>query len=244
MGHVAAEQQRLFDPAPYTAERDYAPESWVHNPDVVYHGTQDVHPHHPEAHHPIHVGTYDAAEERGIRGLGVPTDEWNVHPYRISGQFKLAPNQFYRRPFGDQPGRFEYPTPNQFQQFHGSPKSIVTDDEANGWGERVVRQRGMNVPYVNEAEDAGSVSYVAPRKNLHTWSEDVQADPNAPTKLKAIAESHDLVLAPPEPVQPWEGDHAYVQGTLDGSPSVLMNPGKDAQPEPVFVPKMLGKQFR
>ena len=224
-------QPHLFDPAPYTAERNYDPRSWISEPDVAFHGTGDPKPHEPYADHPIHSGTYTSAEERGASQVRYGVDTWNVHPYRLSGQFKLAPARIYDPPrkasplqfpnHGPQPAALRKPDVNFWQQDRRAPRSIVADDDANGWGERVVARKGVTVPYVNEEEDAGSVSFVGPRDNMHTWAEDVLADPNAPTHLRAVAESHDIVLRPPAMYEERRPDRTY-QLTTE-----LEKPGSD-----------------
>lgn len=49
--------------------------------------------------------------------------------------------------------------------------------------------RGHTIPYLNEAEDEGSTSYVAPRSAIRTWREDVLSDSQAPPRWRRIAEA-------------------------------------------------------
>jgi hypothetical protein len=77
---------------------------------------------------------------------------------------------------------------------HAKHPMVFTDTNANmPSGEEMVRL-GLNVPYVNGVESAGSVSFRSPRQNLKTWAEDVRSDPGASTHHKLLAQQFDLTI--------------------------------------------------
>jgi hypothetical protein len=56
------------------------------------------------------------------------------------------------------------------------------------------RVESLTIPYVNAAENAGSISFRSPRQNISTWAEDVAADPGASREHKLLAEQFDLTI--------------------------------------------------
>ena len=71
---------------------------------------------------------------------------------------------------------------------------VHTDSDANSApGTKLVGQ-GKTVPYVNAAENPGSISFRSPRANLNTWAEDVASDPGASRQHRLLAEQFDLTI--------------------------------------------------
>lgn len=114
------------------------------------------------AGHPLgfHVGTPWAATDRDAYSKKV------YHPLSISGKETHPPNEHYMAVSEDY--GFDMP-------------DLWSDEAANGAAPEATRaiRQGKNVPYINEGEDIGSVSYRAPRRNLRTWSQSVMHNPDS-----------------------------------------------------------------
>jgi len=114
------------------------------------------------AGHPLgfHMGTPWAATDRDVFAHKV------YHPLNLQGE-DYAPTDELDMAVNEDYG-FDIP-------------HLWSDDSANGANAestRAVRQ-GKNIPYLNEGEDVGSVSYRAPRKNIRTWSQSVIHNPDS-----------------------------------------------------------------
>lgn len=145
------------------------PDEWMKNENVVYHASyedkmprRDRGPNHLVDYggsEGMHFGTKMSAYERATQG--VRRDY--IHTARLNGE------QF---------------TPKDF----GVNDSAWTDDEAN-YGPRADKavSEGKIVPYRNDYEGKGEVSYRAHRSAVRTWSEDVRDQPNAHPALKHLA---------------------------------------------------------
>ena len=196
---------------------DYEPSRWMTRPDVTWHASAE-HP-MPEEEQPgemsydirhehgygggFHSGTQQAAMERAhlvkdrswagdiVNTTLQPKDARNyVHPVRLTSDVALSTAYF------DATG----------QRYND--KLVFTDSEANESAKpatfysRATQRsaaeqhmgQGQHVPYMNTAEDYGSISYRSPRDKLRTWSEDVLSDPNAPRQHRVLAEQFDLTV--------------------------------------------------
>jgi hypothetical protein len=184
---------RLFDDDRYRANANYEPGEWEQGADIVWHSSespvmpQDKGYSSTSTGGGIHVGTRDAADERAFVGGAAPPRDKTVHPLQLTGQSALAPRNALR---ATDPQAYT-PMGGDVRRKPGRPGHTAWGDEAANYSQEAKYEvdNGVNVPYVNEAEDKGSVSFRSPRQNLKTWNEAVSADPNAPTRHKAVAES-------------------------------------------------------
>jgi len=145
------------------------PDEWMQREDVVYHAShentlprRERGPNHQVDYggsEGMHFGTKMAAYERATSGI---RREY-IHTARLSAE------QF---------------TP----QNEGHTNRAWTDDMANygATADREVR-KGKIVPYENDFEGSGSISYRARADAVRTWSEDVKSQPNAHPALKHLA---------------------------------------------------------
>lgn len=195
-------QPRLFSVDKYQAQANYEPGEWEKQPDIVWHGSESsVMPEdqgysNASTGGGFHVGTKQAAEERtGHRALSA--HKYTLHPLQIRGQMVLPPREVESGDDFAQFGDTGYGSIDreESKQLHGPVRMLKGRRNHMTWGDdaanyshaarRSVEEHEHTVPYVNEQEHRGSVSYRAPRENILTWAEAVHEDPNAPNWAKA-----------------------------------------------------------
>lgn len=160
---------RLFDPGPKSSADPWKlhPDNWVAQPGIVYHGTDEpALPRHDRGSG--HSVDYGGSEGMHFGSKYAAYDRASVaggnRKYIHSARLNAA----------------QFPAPS------GEPHS---DDEANyGTPADKAVSEGKVVPYRNEYEGHGDVSYRAKPESVRTWSDDVHADPNAHPALKYLAE--------------------------------------------------------
>lgn len=85
----------------------------------------------------------------------------------------------------------------------GYSDSVWDDNEANGRNARLTKEvrAGRNIPYENQYEDEGSISYRAPVQNVQTWAQSVAKNPSAHTyaERRAVRRGAELVYTPKIP---------------------------------------------
>jgi hypothetical protein len=226
---------RFFDDDKYRANANYEPGEWEQGADIVWHSSDSpTMPHDAGSSSSstgggFHTGTKDAAEERAVvRGGVVNRRDRTLHPLQMGGQTALA----LSRPVdqGDDYARYSSygaTDPKAYTPMGGEVRlrpgqlghSAWSDDTANysRAARHEVEVEGRNVPYVNESEHEGSVSFRSPRENLQSWSEAVKSDPNAPSRHKAVA-AHGYELTHPM--------STVGEGTLDNSTQLQLNLGR------------------
>lgn len=198
--HNLSEQLQLFDPGPSEPKYDpssdpYHPMNWAMDEATQWHATTKSSSPHTNASIGLvgdfagfHVGTRASAD---FADFSRKSRE-RSYPYRLSGSSALRPpntEPSYKR-----------------RDIHGGAldTSAWSDTVANEYyaseemgGEKsaayAANLRGEHVPYVNHSEDAGSISFRAAPKNVHSWSEHVLSSPDAPQHWKDIAATHELV---------------------------------------------------
>lgn len=199
-------QPRLFSVDKYQARANYEPGEWEKQPDIVWHGSES--PVMPEDKGEssastgggFHVGSKQAAQDRVFSTPGNSSKKV-LHPLQIRGQFALPPD---KPDYGD--SEFEGYSPRAGYRAldieadrhfgdRGAPGLPVGRTGHMTWNDHAanysnaalsaVEEHELNVPYTNEAEAPGTVSYRVPRENVLTWAESVHEDPNAPNWAKA-----------------------------------------------------------
>jgi len=218
-------QMSLFDVEPYTMpepKMDYDPEAWLGRPDIVYHssfeqsfGSRQAGGNYGEG---FHAGTAKAAMERGhfTSPSWISPDDHSfmgrkfLHPLRISGEMALRSEAHEPQPYRrSAPGESDESVARneRFREGLGEHPLAFSDFEVQsnyrpeGLRAESMFGQGLTLPYVNAAEDTGSVSFRAPRRNLSTWAEDVLADPGASRHHKLLAEQFDLTYPAAENAQ-------------------------------------------
>ena len=199
-------QFQLFEPPSQTApERNYDPESWSSQPDVSHHASNAptmpqefgsssdpgaAGEHTPGYGQGFHTGTYAAAEHRARS-----SDRTHIHPVRHEGSMALRPESM-GAPWALTSGQLGGESGDDRDPRQVWSDLATNDTSASSLAEGHV-STGMTIPYLNEMEDQGSISYRSPRQNLRSWSEDVTADPGASHHDKLVAEQYDLTV-------PWQ----------------------------------------
>lgn len=205
-----APEGHLFDPSSYTApepEMDYEPSAWLGRRDISFHSSERSEmPLRESAGHfgvGIHHGDFVAAGERGaMYGTGQSREgstvrinpsqflgahfRSHIHPIRMTGETAISAEPKERI---------------TAEKEAVAGRAVFTDVEANTQLGKDIVVSGANVPYANEAENKGSISFRSPRKNLRTWSEDVLGDPGAPQHLKNLAKQFDVTVPVRENMQ-------------------------------------------
>jgi len=250
--NFSGHQFSLFEPPSVTApQRNYDPASWAEQPDVSWHSSNQ--PTMPEESDNqgsygtgFHVGTRKSAEDRGA---GEQKIRPFVHPVRHSGSMAVRDEESE-----------DFEAPMKFDQLGETskpdPRAVFSDVDTNYNGDELMTNRSdefpgrpqLTVPYINAAEDQGSISYRAPRENIRTWGEDVAADPGASRHQKLVAEQYDLT----DPVgahleqtrtnrqnarATYGGIHA-TQGTIPGVPTT------EKEPVTALAPPVKGLEMR
>lgn len=176
----------------------------------------------------FHTGTLAAAVSRSSgRGPSFRGKPNTMHPLVMTGQHAIPPHPGPDIENDYDPEDYdEHQNPvsalHSDNDWHPAKRNVFTDDGAN-YSEAAENAigSGHNVPYRNDAEDSGSISYRSPRENLHTWRESVAADLNAPSRHRAIAEQgYELHVKPGR--HPTGPDHQ--QPPLDGPGVAGMGP--------------------
>lgn len=233
-------QPRLFPVDKYQAERDYTPGVWEKGEDIVWHSSGFQYMPEDQGHSSastgggFHVGTKAAAEDRVWNTTTARVNKV-LHPLRLRGSMVLPPDHdpdsyeslntlaFRTVGYGSIDANESVDARRAVRLSRGEHGHMAWGDEAANYSQaarRAVEVHGQTVPYVNEAEDAGSVSYRSPRENLHTWAESVAADPNAPNWAKAASEQgYDLS----HPVNTMDTEHPR-----EGGQQLSMNLGPAA----------------
>ena len=210
------EQLSLFDVAPYTTPEprmDYDPAAWLQRPDVSFHSSEAPQmPQEGESHTSnfgvgFHHGSVQASMDRGrvTSTSHISSDDYNyfsqrpyIHPVRMTGETKLRQEPQKTRAPGLVPGEKESDESYQSNlRYHESTVAhplTFSDSEANFAAGTATVNAGEHLPYVNAAEDIGSISFRSPRGKLSTWAEDVAADPGASRHHKLLAEQFDLTV--------------------------------------------------
>lgn len=132
------------------------------------------------AGHPLgfHVGSPWAARERDT------FLQHKYHPVRLIGEDSSPSSEHYMAVNED----YGYDIPH-----------VWSDDAANGAAVEatIAIRQGRNVPYRNDSEDRGSISYRAPRKNISTWAERVTSKPNSTfAEREAVRKGTEIVYTP------------------------------------------------
>lgn len=222
-------QERLFDPGPrQTSPWKLHPDKWVEGKDVVYHASDQ--PELPRkdrgsglnvgygGSEGMHFGTKHAAVDRATTGAR----REHIHTARLSGP-QFTPEDDAKAAHAKR--GIPYTPSNE--------PNVWSDDEANNSiaAYRAVKE-GKVVPYKNTYEGAGSTSYRARADAVRTWSEDVQAQPNAAPALQYLAdkgynptlktsEAHDALAAyygearQPQQQQLWDAELTKGGKTVD-----------------------------
>jgi hypothetical protein len=210
--HLNPHQSQLFDTTQYdkpAPRMDYDPETWIKGPDISYHASDS--PRMPQAGEGgggfgegFHHGTVGAAMYRGrITSASHISPEHlhshmardYVHPVRMVGETAIRDEPF-KEMFRSKSGESEETAAklDKTEAAHAKHPMVFSDTNANmPSGEEMVGL-GLNVPYINGVESAGSVSFRSPRQNLKTWAEDVRSDPGASTHHKLLAQQFDLTI--------------------------------------------------
>jgi len=184
------QKEQLFDPGPKGPDRwRLHPDKWVQQPNIVYHASDE-----PDMPRMDRGGNVDV-------GYG---DSAGMHfgdKHTAVARGVLASRQFVHT-----------------VRMTGPLTPTMSDHDANYSDEagRAVRE-GKTVPYVNDYEDPGAISYRALPETVRTWSRDVAADPTAHPALKHLAQRgynpmlnagqvHKEAYDTPRPLQLFEAD--------------------------------------
>jgi hypothetical protein len=182
-----SEQLQLFDPGPAKEpETDhYDPANWAQSDATVWHSTLKKGSPHQTAdigmygdYSGFHVGSRRSADE-ATRYSRRRRDR--SYPYRMTGSSALNPT------FG------EYQTDQTTWRDDDANDHYNYSDMHRPNSAHNANARGEHVPYLNEMEDSGSVSFRAAPENLMTWSEHVMSDPKSPAHWREKAQTHELV---------------------------------------------------
>jgi hypothetical protein len=116
---------------------------------------------------------------------------------------------------------------------------LWNDDSANGAVPESTKaiRAGKNIPYRNDSEDRGSVSYRAPRKNLSTWAERVMTKPDSTfAEREAVRRGTEIVYTPYRP--PTSSNS--MKKLIDNDDRPTVGDGWDHLPQPIEVPAPRG----
>jgi hypothetical protein len=172
------------------------------------------------AGHPlgVHVGTTWSARERDtfIRN--------KYHPVHLQGEDHLPSHEMDTALDPD----YGFEKPN-----------LWNDDSANGAVPESTRaiRAGKNIPYLNDSEDRGSISYRAPRKNLSTWAESVMTKPDSTfAEREAVRKGTEIVYTPNR----YRTRSKSRQKLIDNNDRPTVGDGYEVLPQPIEVPAPRG----
>jgi hypothetical protein len=165
-------QLQLFNPGKRVDPWRNHPDTWVQNPDVQYHSSND--PTLPRVDMP--------SRGQGGSSDGFGGGEWSghgIHMGTVAAAFERDPTREYIHS-----GRLNT---TQFPTMGGK---MVWGDEAANTSERATDavRSGHAIAYKNDVEDPGSISYRVKPEKVKTWSEDVLEDDAAHPALRYLAE--------------------------------------------------------